>query len=527
MKSPPAPSSLALKALRALSSSLASRVHPLQWWAKEVSSLPSKVRQPLLHEMATILARNMKGISTFAQSLNVNKFQHGEEFDSVLFDFLLPLHEALILREDWNQALELEVEIYLAFIKQDEHHGFYERAFAELYAPYVPLLNTTVDGVKAPIKLSPDASGPIEGDTLFWFQNYTVLAHTQLVLDLTTHLPMRAKFFASALNNFDLESSHPIFSQAGIEILEVDDSQSYATRCDALIQLCKNRGISNIVAVSLPLQFGYLKRICDGITLTWWSMKYPLGCISHFDRLVCNRTLYPTLKMFHGALWQCAPFALRALPPHPAPPSLGTGPTDLNIGVLSRVEKFASSDLPEILRNSLLAHPKHHLFWTGYTENPHLLKRLDGHPEGVLSSQVHFVGWVDPATFLTQVDLLVDTPNLGGLAAFWAMSMGKVVISASETGSIGALGSRQELQTHFQLLSSPQEVNTYFATPCSRPYYLSEASLIPLCLAKYEAHRELLKDHGQRFSRFFINVLSDMERWSLLTYQMLKGSNTK
>lgn len=527
MNTPLAPSPPALKALRSLSSALAGGVHPLQWWGMEVSTLPSKVRQPLLQELATILARDMKGISRFAQSLDVDKSQHGEEFDSVLFDFLLPLHEALILREDWDQALELEAVVYTAFIKQDEDHGFYERAFAGLYAPYVPVLKRSFDEVNARIKSSSEASGPVEGDTLFWFQNYSVLAHTQLVLDLTTHLPMRARFYASALSNVNLESSRPIFTQAGIEILEVDDRQHVSARCDALIRLCKERRISNIVAISLPLQSGYLKRICDGIALTWWSMKYPLGCMPHFDRLVCNRTLYPTEKMFHGAVWQCAPFALQALPPHPAPPSLGTDPTDLNIGVLSREEKFASSDLPELLHNSLLAHPKLHLFWTGRQEDPRLVKRLGGHPEGNLSPQVHFAGWVDPATFLTQVDLLVDTPNLGGIVAYWAMSMGKVVISASDSGSIGALGSRQELQTHFQLLETPQEVKTYFATPCSRPYYLSDASLIPMCLTEYESHRALLKEHGQRFSRFFIDVLSDMGRWSLLTFQMLKGSNPK
>ncbi len=493
----------------------------------EISSLPAEIRRSLLHELATILAQDMSGISRFAQSLVIEKYKHSEEFNNILFDFLLPLHAALIQRAAWNEALELEGVVYGSFIKQDEDHGFYQRAFSNLYAPYQTLLNNVVDVGVALATSTPDEIDSEEVSTLFWFQNYSVLAHTQLVLDFATHLPVRTKFYASALSNVNLDSSRSIFSKAGIEILTIDDRQSVAARCDALIQICHSLGIANIVFVSLPLQSGYLKRISDGIALTWWSMKYPLGCMSHFDRLVCNRTLYPTQKVFYGALWQCAPFALKALAPNPAPPPLRTDTEGLNVGVLSREEKFASSHLPEILHNSLVANPNLHLFWTGRKRDPDLTLRLMGQQELQLNHQVHFAGWVDPATFLTQVDLLVDTPNLGGMVAYWAMSMGKVVISASESGSIGALGSREDLQNHFQLLSTIDEVKTYFATPCTRPYYLSDGSLISVCLKEYANHRLLLREHGQRFLRFFVDVLSDMGRWSLLTHQMLNGSNPK
>jgi len=493
----------------------------------EISLLPSDARVSFLLELAVILAQKMNGISRFAQNLVIDKSKHREEFDSILFDFLLPLHDALIHRGAWDEALELEVVVYAAFIKQDENHDFYERAFSKLYYPYQSIFNATVAAPRIPSDSTDTSRGGKEGAMLFWFQSYSVFAHTQLVLDLATHMPVRTKLYASALNNIDLNSSRPTFAQAGIELLPIDDRQSVTARCNELIQLCKSRKISNVVLVSVPLQSGYLKRICEGIALTWWSMKYPLGCMPHFDRLVCNRTLYPTQKVFHGALWQCAPFALKALPPNPEQTPLGTKATDLNIGVLSREEKFASSDLPEILHNSLSKNTNIHLFWTGRKHDLDLASRLNGSLETSISHQVHFAGWVDPATFLTQVDLLVDTPNLGGIVAYWAMSMGKVVISASDAGSIGALGSRQDLQTHFQLLSCTEDVKAYFATPCLRPYYLSDGSLIPICLAEYVAQRALLKEHGQRFFRFFIDVLSDMERWSLITYQMLKGSNSK
>ncbi len=521
------PSSLALRSLRSLSEVLTLGVHPLEWWAMEISQLPSESRRSLLYEIAMILAREMSGISRFAQTLNIDKSKHREEFDSILFDFLLPLHQALIRRKAWNEALELEGVVYSAFIKQEEDHDFYESVFSRLYAPYGPILSAKTESDTVPTHLTPTAQDSIDGNTLFWFQNYSVLAHTQLVLDLATHLPTSAKFYASAISNINLDSSRSTFAKAGIEILKIDDQLSVAGRCDALIQLCRSRSVSNIVFVSLPLQSGYLKHICGGITLTWWSMKYPLGCMPHFDRLVCNRTLYPSQRIFQGAFWHCAPFALKALSPNPAPPPLGTAATDLNIGVLSREEKFASSHLPEFLYKSLLANPNLHLFWTGRNEDPDLAVRLGTHSDSGISHRVHFVGWVDPATFLTQVDLLVDTPNLGGMVAYWAISMGKVVISATDSGSIGALGSREDLKPHFQLLSNIEEVKIYFSTSCPDPYYLSDISLIPLCLAEYAAHRELLKEHGQRFLRFFNDILSDMGRWSLITHQMLKGSMSK
>jgi hypothetical protein len=177
------------------------------------------------------------------------------------------------------------------------------------------------------------------------------------------------------------------------------------------------------------------------------------------------------------------------------------------------------------LHRSLYENPGLRLFWTGRRELPDVTKRLHGDPGTGVKHRVHFVGWVDPAEFLPQVDLLIDTPNLGGVVAYWAMSMGKVVISATDTGSVGALGSRQDLQTHFQLLSSAEEVRAYFTEASTRPYYLSDVSLTKHCLAGYAADRALLAVHGQRFLRFFNETLSDMTRWSRITYQMLQGSD--
>jgi hypothetical protein len=517
-----------LKALRALTSINNHTAHDIQeWWSNVIFKLPQESRPVVLSELAIILAPNIFDIVTFAKCFKVNKFKQPNEFDSILFEFLLPLHRAFIQSGSWDNALNLELIIYQDFIKQDENHSFYEQAFTELYSPYTTLLSNTNGLVDSAVPSKISSRAPSDGATLFWFQNYSIFAHTQLVLDLAQNLPVKAKLYASALSNFGLEMSLPIFTKANIEILSINDQQSFQERCKQLIKFCKSREISSIVIVTLPLNSGYIKSICDDISLVWWSMKYPLGCMSHFDRLVCNRSIYPKQKIFNGALWQCAPFALKPMRPHLNPQPLSGTKADLKLGVLSREEKFASSNLPEILSRSLADKSSLRLLWTGRVYDSNLASRLHAALSKEAHQQVYFAGWVDPALFLTQIDILVDTPNLGGMVAYWAMSMGKVVISATDSGSVGTLGSRDELHGHFELLTSDEEVRRYFSGNSTQPYYLSKTELIPLCLTLYSDQKDLLKEHGLRFLRFYTNFLADMNRWSEITYLMMKGSYLK
>lgn len=528
MSSSHIPSQLTLKALQALTSINNHNAHNLmEWWGNVIFKLPQEVRPIVLSELVIILAKNIFDIFAFAKCFKVNKFKQLDEFKSILFEFLLPLHKAFIQDSSWDNALGLELIIYEDFIKQDENYSFYEQVFTELYSPYTATQNNINNFLNLAVPEKTSSRAPSEGATLFWFQNYSILAHTQLALDLAHNLPIQAKLYASALSNAGLEMSLPIFTEANIEIFSINNHQSIQDRCKSLIKFCKSRQISTIVMVSLPLQSGYIKSICDGISLVWWSMKYPLGCMPQFDRLVCNRSIYPKQKTFNGALWHCAPFALKPMLPYLNFQPLNGSKADLKLGVLSRVEKFASSNLPEILSRSLANKSSLKLFWTGMVYDSNLASRLHSDLSKEAHQQVHFVGWVDPGLFLTQIDILVDTPNLGGVVAYWAMSMGKVVISATDSGSVGALGSRNELDEHFELLSSEEEILDYFKGNSTRPYYLSRTELIPLCLTLYSEEKNLLKQHGLRFLRIYKNLLSDMNRWSEITYLMMKGLNIK
>jgi len=461
-----------------------------------------------------MLAVQMQGTQRFAQELAIDKSLHPDHFEEILYKLLLPIHDHHVATGNWSAALALEQTLYSTYIKQDEDWGFYEAVFARLYAPYqsqAPALQQV-----APPSVQP------EEKILFWFQNYSILAHSTVCLEFVESLPASGRFYISAVSNVNLEESRDAYVSRGMTLLPIDDQLDMASRCQQLIQLCQQHHIDNIVFVSVPLQSGYLRTIAGGIKLTWWSMKYPLGCLTHFDRLVCNRSIEPETRQFGGALWYCAPFALKRLPPPTQPLTLRSG-SILNLGILSREEKLASSNLPEIMSQTLAAVEGTSLYWTGRQNMPSLEARLMYAAPDKLKSRIQFCGWVEPASFLNAMDLLIDTPNLGGVVAYWMMSIGKVVLSAGDTGSIGALGSREILARYFDRLQSRTDVEKYFSSPGSRPFYLESAELIPACVEGYALRPQLLAEHGARFQAFYQSHLSNMERWSNITFRMLQG----
>lgn len=508
------PSSTTLELLQSLALAIRQKVPPVQWWQATVLRLPISSRVQALPELAAVLAAQMNGTHLLARDLAIDKSLHPDHFEELLYKLLFPMHDQYVASGNWSRALQLESVLYSSYIKQDEDWDFYEAMFARLYAPYRSLAPAT------PQTASP--SGQAGEKTLFWFQNYSILAHSTVCLEFVESLPTPEHFYVSAVSNAGLEQSRDAYTSRGITPLPINDQLDMASRCQQLIELCQQHQIDNIVFVSIPLQSGYLRTIAGGIRLTWWSMKYPLGCLTHFDRLVCNRSIEPETRQIKDTLWHCAPFALKPLPA-PAHPTTGRSGDVLNLGILAREEKLASSELPEIMSRALAAVPGTNLHWTGRQNNPSLEARLLHAAPDLLKSRVHFCGWVDPASFLNAMDLLIDTPNLGGVVAYWMMSMGKVVLSASDAGSIGALGSRAVLANHFDFLQSEADVENYFSRPGNRPYYLESPELIPACIQGYAQDAGLLAEHGARFQAFFKSSLSDMESWSSITRKMLQG----
>jgi len=93
---------LSQSVLRSLAVAVASGMQPIQWWGTHISPLERKVRHTVLHELAGVLAKDMQGVSPFAQNLHIDKNNYPDEFESVLFDFLMPMHQALIESKSWD-----------------------------------------------------------------------------------------------------------------------------------------------------------------------------------------------------------------------------------------------------------------------------------------------------------------------------------------------------------------------------------------------------------------------------------------
>lgn len=510
-----------------LKHAIQSGLSPLQWWKSSIAPMLEPDRIIALSEISKFLSSEIREISNVATALVVDKFQFPELFTSILFEFLFPLHARLVMQKNWGEALALESVLYGLYIKQDENSDFYELTFENLYAPYNQTFLNSSEINTSSINSSGedlifDMQMP-EEKTLFWFQTYSLLAHSSVVLEFAESINRPGVFYASALENIGLNEVSNKFLMAGIKILPINDQLDITKRCEQLVELCRHYDIKNIVFVSLPLQSGFLKTIAKDISLTWWSMKYPLGCMPHFDRRICNRSLIPEMRVIYGAKWLCGPFAIKPLSPSPSSMPTDQSICSLNIGVLSRTEKFASSSLPEIISKSLLMSPNIGFFWTGRNHDPAIEMRLRSAAPLNPESRIKFCGWVEPYDFLSKIDVLVDTPNLGGLVAYWMMSMGKVVLSATDSGSIGALGSRETLSQFFQHLRTPDDVEKYFFTESDYPFYLANPDLIPLCIQLYSNHPSLLINHGKRFSSFFTSNLSDLDRWGKITFQMLQG----
>lgn len=500
-------------------------------WDQVLSRLSLEQQSEILGRLARMTCLKIKDVGALASHLKIDKVSHRVLFDQMFFGFLCPVHDILVKSRRWDEALFLEHGLYNHFIKQDESIEFYERAFARIYEPYLKgegrkenALATGKEGEgNSPSPLTGSADCASRGKVLFWFLNYARLAHMDLCLEFIEASSVKDVFCVAGLTEIDIEKTAPEFEKLGVKILKVGESPSLAERYRRLLELCRENQVTEIVFVSLPLHSAYLRKISTNINLVWWTMKFPLGALRQFHRRVCNRSLVPEIRTFNGAQWLCAPLVINKIPKTEAT-SDARQPENfcLKLGVLAREEKFISSDLPDVLKGTLEQFDRVALFWTGEKQNSEIEKRLHGDPHSVTKERTKFCGWVDPVKFLNFIDILVDTPNLGGLSAYWAMSIDKVVLSATDSGSVGALGSKETLRDFFCLLDSPEAVAAYFCGESQKPFYLSESSLIPYCVKHFVDNPELITVCGERFGNFFRAHLSNNAQSAATILSLIK-----
>lgn len=436
-------------------------------------------------------------------------------FELYLFNFLIPLYSSMVKKNKWDDVLNLETAIYNEFIKQDETEVFYQLAFAELYSCY-----SKIKSQESSLKKIDNQGTP----TLYLLMNFNKLAHVEVLLDYFANLNECSNIYVSALNNNGLDVLKNDLEFNSIKYFTLSQDKSITERYSELIKKCMLLGIANIVFVSLPLHSNYLNIIApDNIKLTWWSMKFPLGGMKQFSRLVCCRSMVPDTRIFNNSSWACAPFALNGID-NKVSENIEQTTSDViyKFGVLAREEKFASSKLPEAISNALLTSVNSHFYWTGRTYNESIQSRLNGATNNI-NNRIHFSGWVNPVEYLNEIDILIDTPNLGGVVTYWAMSMNKIVISCTESGSIGALGSENTLSKYFLYLSTIKDVKDYFSSTQQLPFYLSDISLISSCIEEISSGKININDYGILFGKFFQKHLTNFNKSSSCIESMIRG----
>jgi hypothetical protein len=133
------------------------------------------------------------------------------------------------------------------------------------------------------------------------------------------------------------------------------------------------------------------------------------------------------------------------------------------------------------------------------------------------------VGWVDPPYYLARLDVLLDTPTLGGLSCYWAMSAGIPVVSALPSGSIGALSDHIEIKRNFDVLDSLEDVYKYFSGQQIQPFVLSrfDTLMVRAAVENLVNSRDVRLRVGESFKRFFTDVLSNRRRSAVIQFEWL------
>ena len=439
-------------------------------------------------------------------------------FELYLFQFLIKVYHQLVLDKKWDDALDLETSIYSEYIKQDETDVFYQRAFDALYSVYSHNNTQRVDT---------NIIDSIGSPTLYLLMNFNRLAHVEVLLEYFANLEDTSNIYLSALSNIGLDSLEITLNSYSIKYFTLSQGEKISRRYLELIELCKKLNIKNIVFVSLPLHSNYIKTIApNDLRLTWWSMKFPLSGMRQFSRLVCCRSLVPDVRDINGSLWSCAPFAVKGLSSQAINTVLRpVSDAFIKFGVLAREEKFASSLLPEVISKALLISRNSAFYWTGRNFDESIHERLTSADSNLIQNRSHFVGWVNPIEYLNKIDIFIDTPNLGGIVAYWAMSLNKIVISCTESGSIGALGSKDIIATYFLTLSTSTEVKEYFSTPQELPFYLSNINLVYDCMLELASANVNIENYGILFGNFFNKYLTRFNYSATCTESMIRGDN--
>jgi len=196
-------------------------------------------------------------------------------------------------------------------------------------------------------------------------------------------------------------------------------------------------GIDAVVVVSLTTRLAYFCKCPLAPVQLWWPMKFPLPLFDNLQGRVDHGSIVRHSRMIDGKLWRGGPTAI----PRPARPDREIVKAIRNqysgkkiLGVIAREEKIAEQDFLDAIVQILRRHPDTVFLWTGRER----LAAIDlAFQNGGIADRCHFVGWIDPTTYIEAFDVMLETYPLTGLVVAWAMTMGTPVISIGDNGWLG------------------------------------------------------------------------------------------
>lgn len=421
-----------------------------------------------------------------------------------LASFMFPLHFALVRSGQQELALRFELFIYASFIKQCEEEKFYRWAFEGLYRPYVKISSRAN-------KSEFEDIGRVHSATIFFFQNFSSLAHVRLFLEQLESVRglLAANIYVFALFPCSDRASVNRLAELGVPFYECSDG-ALTEKFSKLVGLATDWNVSDIVFVSTPLHAPFCSKILPDCRFTWWSHKFALSTVPFFDYLLCFRALSKTVRVIDGVQWRAGPLALAPLPLGKPMVSMESA-KGVRLGVLAREEKILSSNLPEVVGAVLRTLEGIDFTFTARGDGAAVVARALGAGGQSIVDRVRCVGWVNPSAYLSGLDILLDTPTLGGLSCYWAMSAGIPVISALPAGSIGALSDRPEIARRFTIVTDESDVCRYETEFDGRPFVLANFSplLVEAVVTRLVERPHFRHEVGESFRKFFVEVLGD------------------
>ncbi len=369
---------------------------------------------------------------------NFRKKNNFEDNERTFHEIALPVFKALLKKEDYAHALELEALIYESFIKQKECEEHYEKTFSALLSEYQAVRPKIARDIS-------HTSVPTQPKIGFIIQSTSWLAHIEVMYGVLESIqkisPEKRPFIPIiyVLAADPLESFQQIFNKIGIEVRFIKPQLAQHEQnspLQHLKQLRKDILKNNVTACAwvstlTMMTYAFMMRVAP--VQIYWSMKFKPKCFqSLWDGGVSFHSLFEKYKILNDQEWRVAPWMMvdpidRQKIPEAQKIREKYRQYDLILGTIAREEKINNEDYMNAICTLLKNNLNTVFLWTGREELSVIRERFV--QEGV-SDRCVFIGWIDSRLYAHVFDIYLDTfPACGGLTTVQSMATGTPVVT--------------------------------------------------------------------------------------------------